>query len=117
MTQTHAAADTALADMAYEHIEGAVRAVKDMLETQTVTRLGEKQVDFVLFIYLSTIKAALAETGDLVRALQVAGAAVLNLTAMTPRETCAAFPEPFAAYFPEQYRELSRQNEHAQAAQ
>jgi len=109
MTQTHATSATATSGMAYEHIVSAVRAVKDMLETQTVTRLGEKQVDFVLFIYLSAIKAALAETGDLVRALQVAGAAVLKLLAMTPREACAAFPEPFAAHFPEQYREFSSQ--------
>jgi len=117
MTQTHATADTATADMAYEHIANAVRAVKNMLETQTVTRLGEKQVDFCLFIYLAVIKATLVDTGDLVRALQVAGVAVLNLTAMNPRETYEAFPEPFAAYFPEQYREFSRQDECAKTAQ
>jgi len=109
MNQTHATADTATANMTYEHIGNAVRAVKDMLETQTVTRLGEKQVDFVLFIYLSAIKATLAETGNLVRALQVAGAAVLKLLAMTPSEACEAFPEPFAAHFPEQYWEFSSQ--------
>jgi len=109
MNQAHATSAPTLADMAYAHIANAVRAVKDILETQAVTRPGEKQVDFVLFIYLAAIKVVLAETGDLARALQVAGAAVMNLTAMTPRETCEAFPEPFSAYFPEQYREFTGQ--------